>query len=49
MGFITMEKKGNTQILDLTEKFFDYFQVIKSELKEKITPKEEVSEQADDK
>lgn len=48
MGFITMEKKGNTQILDLTEKFFDYFQVVASELKEKIAPKEDVSGQVDE-
>ena len=36
MGFITSEKKGLTQILDLTEKFFEYFKVVESELNNKI-------------
>jgi len=34
MGFITREKYGNTQIIDLTQKFFDYFQVVESELRD---------------
>jgi len=35
-GFITADKKGNTQILDLTQKFFDYFKVSEKELKQQI-------------
>jgi len=35
-GFITSDKKGNTQILDLTQKFFDYFKVSEKELKHQI-------------
>ena len=40
IGFITTERHGNTQILDLTEKFFDYFKVIEKELKKRIKPEE---------
>ena len=36
MGFIATEKKGRTRIIDLTEKFFKYFQVSESELKNKF-------------
>jgi len=38
MGFITTEKFGTTQMIDLTEKFFKYFQIVESELKQKISP-----------
>lgn len=44
MGFLTMEKKGTTQILDLTEKFFDYFQVYRTELQEKFKEANETTE-----
>lgn len=40
LGFITSEKHGTTQMLDLTEKFFDYFQVVESELKKQIKPED---------
>ena len=36
-GFVTADKKGNTQILDITQKFLNYFQVTEAELKKKIT------------
>ncbi|HDQ60004.1 MAG TPA: SMC-Scp complex subunit ScpB [Candidatus Woesearchaeota archaeon] len=35
-GFIVSEKRGNTQIIDLTEKFFNYFQVKEDQLKEEL-------------
>ena len=34
--FITSEKKGRTRLLKLTSKFFDYFDVVEEELKDKI-------------
>lgn len=33
LGFITSEKKGNTMLLDITQKFFDYFRVSEDSLK----------------
>ncbi len=36
MGFIATEKQGRTRIIDLTEKFFKYFQISESELKKKF-------------
>lgn len=36
IGFIKSEKFGNTKILNLTEKFFNYFKVSEPDLKEKI-------------
>lgn len=45
MGFITMEKKGTTQVLDLTEKFFEYFQVYRTELEEKFVKSKETPEE----
>ena len=38
MGFITTEKFGVTQMIDLTEKFFEYFRIVESELKQRIDP-----------
>ncbi|MCD6575945.1 MAG: SMC-Scp complex subunit ScpB [Nanoarchaeota archaeon] len=45
MGFIITEKHGTTQLIDLTEKFFEYFQVVESELKEKV--KQHVGEESE--
>jgi segregation and condensation protein B len=36
LGFITAEKFGSTKVLDLTEKFFRYFQLKEADLKEKF-------------
>jgi len=36
LGFVTSEKFGSTMILDLTEKFFSYFQLKENEIKEKF-------------
>jgi len=40
-GLITAERQGNTSILDLTEKFFEYFQVKDNDFKEKFKLGEE--------
>lgn len=40
LGFITAEKKGNTMILDLTQKFFDYFKISEEALKEQLNTEE---------
>lgn len=34
LGFITSHKHGNTKILDLTEKFFKYFQLKETQIKD---------------
>ena len=44
LGFITAEKRGNTQVLDLTQKFFDYFRVSEEALKNQITESVEKGE-----
>ena len=46
IGFITSEKHGTTQMLDLTEKFFSYFSVEESELKKNVSSelKEKIEE-----
>lgn len=36
LGFITAEKFGSTSILDLTQKFFNYFQVKEHDVKDKF-------------
>lgn len=38
-GFITSEKFGRTKILKLTPKFYDYFDVMEEQLKEKLVEK----------
>ena len=38
LGFIQSERHGNTLIIDLTDKFFEYFSISKEEL-DKIFPK----------
>ena len=42
--FVIAEKKGRTFILKLTPKFYDYFDVVEGELKEKLAPKSEQAE-----
>ena len=44
-GFITAEKFGRTRLLKLTNKFYDYFDVVEDNLKSKL----EAKETADDK
>ena len=53
-GFITSEKFGRTKLLKLTEKFYDYFDVVHEQLSNKLKvveekvgeiPKEEISEE----
>jgi segregation and condensation protein B len=36
LGFITAEVWGNTKILDLTQKFFDYFQLKENQVEDKF-------------
>lgn len=36
LGFVTSEKSGRTRILKLTNKFFDYFDVVEDQLKSKL-------------
>lgn len=36
LGFVTSERWGSTQILDLTQKFFNYFQLAEYEVKDKF-------------
>ncbi len=49
-GFIVAEKFGRTKILKLTQKFYDYFDVVEDELQEKlnIVQKEESGENTKD-
>jgi len=35
-GFIVSEPKGRSRLLDLTPKFFDYFDIVENQLKEKL-------------
>ncbi len=39
-GFVVSEKFGRTKLLKLTQKFYDYFDVVEDELKEKLAPGE---------
>ena len=39
-GFITAEKFGRTRLLKLTNKFYDYFDVVEDNLKSKLEAKE---------
>jgi len=36
LEFITGEKKGRTRLLKITQKFYDYFDIVEDELKEKF-------------
>jgi segregation and condensation protein B len=38
-GFLLAEKFGRTRILKVTQKFYDYFDVVEDELKEKLVEK----------
>ena len=46
-GFLISERFGRTKILKLTQKFYDYFDVLEEELKEKLVG-EKVEEEKDD-
>lgn len=35
-GFIVAEKEGNTQLIDLTQKFFNYFQIKREDFEKEI-------------
>ena len=39
-GFVLSERFGRTKLLKLTQKFFDYFDVVEDELKEKLVVSE---------
>jgi segregation and condensation protein B len=39
-GFVVSEKFGRTKLLKLTQRFYDYFDVVEEELKGKLTPGE---------
>ena len=39
-GFVISERFGRTKLLKLTQKFFDYFDVVEEELKENLIQKE---------
>lgn len=41
-GFLVSEKFGRTRILKLTQKFYDYFDVVEDELKEKLVENKEI-------
>jgi segregation and condensation protein B len=46
-GFLTSEKFGRTRILKLTQKFYDYFDVVEDQLKSKLEGQEEKEDTKD--
>ncbi len=44
-GFVTSEPKGRSRLLDLTPKFFDYFDLVENQLKEKLAIEESTDEE----
>ena len=38
LDFLTSEKTGRTRILKVTQKFYDYFDIVQDELKQKFEP-----------
>jgi len=48
MDFVTAEKFGRTKLLKLTQKFFDYFDLVEDKLKEKFSNLEKLEEQTKD-
>lgn len=38
LGFVTSDKYGRTRLLKLTQKFYDYFDLLEGQLKEKFEP-----------
>ena len=36
LDFVTSEKSGRTRLLKVTQKFFDYFDIVESDLKDKL-------------
>jgi segregation and condensation protein B len=47
LGFIVATHKGNTLLLDVTQKFFDYFRVSESDFRQKMTVENEVVNKLD--
>lgn len=45
LGFVTSDKYGRTRLLKLTQKFFDYFDLVEDKLKEKFSNLEKLEEQ----
>ena len=49
-GFVTSDKSGRTRILKLTQKFYDYFDVVDDTLKAKLqTESNEASKKPEEK
>lgn len=44
-GFVVTEKFGRTRLLKLTQKFYDYFDVIEDQLKEKLNINENIKQE----
>jgi len=44
LDFVTSEKSGRTRLLKITPKFFDYFDIIEDQLKNKLEKKENAEE-----
>ena len=38
LEFVTSEKTGRTRTLKVTQKFYDYFDIVQDELKQKFEP-----------
>ncbi len=45
LGFVTSDKYGRTRLLKLTQKFFDYFDLLEGQLKEKFSNLAKLEEQ----
>lgn len=45
LGFVTSDKYGRTRLLKLTQKFFDYFDLVEDQLKEKFSNLAKLEEQ----
>lgn len=45
LNFVTSEKYGRTRLLKLTQKFFDYFDLIEDQLKEKFSNFKKIEEE----
>lgn len=45
LGFVTSDKYGRTRLLKLTQKFFDYFDLLEDKLKEKFSNLAKLEEQ----
>ena len=45
LEFITSDKSGRTRLLKLTQKFYDYFDIVEDKLKEKLKIENETKDQ----